>query len=137
MAERHERDVNYFDGQHVAMNTTSQQRKTDFVEHNEEKILELIDHGTGTNGEINVEHYIRYYDELETILEENDEDPSMTEQDDIDEVDKIPYAPEESDDKPFNMAWPSMTLPKIQLLSWANQSPLHSSQRMYAFQLRR
>ena len=41
---------------------------------------------------------------METIQEENDEDPSMTEQDDIDEVDTIPYTPEESDDKPFNMA---------------------------------
>ena len=28
----------------------------------------------------------------------------MTEQDDIDEVDTITYAPEESDDEPFNMA---------------------------------
>ena len=42
-AERHERDINYFDGQHVAMNTSSQQQKADFVEHDEEKILQLID----------------------------------------------------------------------------------------------
>ena len=41
---------------------------------------------------------------METILEENDEDPSMTEQDDIDEVDTILYAPEESNDEPFNTA---------------------------------
>ena len=104
VAERHERDVNYFDRWHVATNTTSQQQKTNFVEHNEEKIPELIDHDTGKNGEINVEHCIQYHDELETIPEENDEDPSMTEQDDIDEVDTIPYTPEESDDEPFNMA---------------------------------
>ena len=39
---------------------------------------------------------------METIPEENDEDPSMTEQDDVNEVDTIPYAPEESDDEPFN-----------------------------------
>ena len=102
VAERCERDVNYFDGQHVATNTTSQQQKADFVKHNEEKILELIDHDTGTNGEIDAEHYIRHHKELETILEENDEDLSMIEQDDIDEVDMIPYAPEESDDMPFN-----------------------------------
>ena len=43
MAERRERDVNYFDGWHTAMNTTSKQQKADFVEHDEEKILELID----------------------------------------------------------------------------------------------
>ena len=41
---------------------------------------------------------------METILEENDKDPSTTEQDDIDEVDTILYAPEESNDKPFNTA---------------------------------
>ena len=104
VAERHERDVNYFDGWHVATNTTTQQQKADSVEHTKDKISELIDHYTGMNDEINTEHYIRYHDELETIPEENDKEPPMTEQDDIDEVDTILYAPEESDDEPFNMA---------------------------------
>ena len=104
VAERCERDVNYFDGQHVAMNTTSQQQKANFVEHDKEKIQELIDHDTGTNGEIDAEHYIRHHKELETIPEGNDEDISMIEQDDINEVDMIPYTPEESDDEPFNTA---------------------------------
>ena len=103
-AERRKRDINYFDGWHMAMNTTTQQQKVDSVEHEEEKIPESIDHDTGTNGEINTEHYIQYHDELETILEENDEEPPMTEQDDVDEEDTIPYAPEESDDEPFNTA---------------------------------
>ena len=35
--ERHERDVNYFDRQHMATNTSSQQQKADSVEHKEEK----------------------------------------------------------------------------------------------------
>ena len=103
-AERHERDVNYFDGRHVATNTASQQQKADLVEHDEEKILELIDQDTGTNGEINTEHYIRCNDELETIPEENDKNPLMTAQEDVDEVDTIVYTPEESDNEPFNMA---------------------------------
>ena len=103
-AERHERDINYFDGWHMATNTSSQQQKDDFVEHDEGKIPELIDQDTGMNGEVNGEHYIRYHDELETISEENDEDPPMIEQEDIDEVDTIANAPEESDDEPFNMA---------------------------------
>ena len=60
VAERRERDVNYFDGQHVSMNTTTKQQKVDSVEHEEEKIPELIDHDTGVNGEINTEHYILY-----------------------------------------------------------------------------
>ena len=42
MAERHERDVKYFDGQHVAMNTTTQQQEVESVEYEEEKIPELI-----------------------------------------------------------------------------------------------
>ena len=104
MAERHERDVNYFDGQHVAMNTTSHQQEVESVEHEEEKIPELIDHDTGANGEINTEHYIRYHDELETILEENEEEPPTTAQDDVDEPDTIPYTPEESDNEQFNTA---------------------------------
>ena len=103
-AERCERDVNYFDGWHVATNTASQQQKADFVQHDKDKIPELIDHDTGTNGEINAEHYIQYHDELETILEENDENSPMTEQQDTNEVDTIAYTPDESDDKPFNTA---------------------------------
>ena len=103
-AERREWDINYFDGRHMAINTTSQQQKVDSVEHEEEDIPELIDHDTGTNGEVNTEHYTRYHNELETIPEENDEEPTMTEQDDVDEEDTIPYAPEESDDKQINTA---------------------------------
>ena len=104
VAETCERDVHYFDGQHMATNTTSQEQKADFVKHDQEEIPELIDHDTSTNGEIDAEHYIRHHKELETIPEENDEDLPMIEQDDVDEVDTIPYAPEESDDEPFNMA---------------------------------
>ena len=41
---------------------------------------------------------------MEIIPEEKDEDPLMTEQEDVNEVDTIVYAPEESDEEPFNMA---------------------------------
>ena len=37
VVERHERDVNYFNGWHMATNTSSQQQKANFVEHDEEK----------------------------------------------------------------------------------------------------
>ena len=89
---------------HVATNTASQQQKADFVEHEEQKILELIDHDTGMNGETNAEHYIRYHDGLETIPEENDKNPLTTAQEDVDEVDMIAYIPEESDNEPLDMA---------------------------------
>ena len=56
------------------------------------------------NGETNAEHYIQYHDELETIPEENDENPLTTAQENVDEVDTIVYNTEESDDKPFDMA---------------------------------
>ena len=56
------------------------------------------------NGETNAEHYIRYHNGLETIPEENDENPLTTAQEDVDEVDTIAYTPEESDDEPFDMA---------------------------------
>ena len=94
----------------MAMNTTTQQQEVESVEYEEEKIPELIDHDTSANREINTEHYIRYHDDLETILEENEEEPSMTVQDDVDEADTIPYAPEESD--AHNLIQPLMTLLK-------------------------
>ena len=97
-------DVNYFDGQHVATNTISHQQKVDSVELEIDKILELIDHDTGEKSETNIEHYIRYNDELETIPEESDEDLPVTPQGDGDEVDTIPYIPGDSEDEQFNMA---------------------------------
>ena len=64
----------------------------------------MIDQDTSKKGETNVEHYIRYNDELETIPEESDEDLPVTVQGDSDEVDTIPYAPGDSEDKQFNTA---------------------------------
>ena len=96
VAERCERDIYYFDGWHVATNTISHQQKVDLVEHKEDKIPELIDQDTGTNGKTNAEHYIQYHEELETIPEESDEEPPPTVQDDVDKVDTIPYAPGDS-----------------------------------------
>ena len=102
-AERHERDVNYFNGQHVATNTSSQQQRANSVEHEEEKVPESNGQDTGENVEMNAEYYIQYPNELETIPEEEDEDPQMTEEQDVDELDTIAYTPEESEEEPFNM----------------------------------
>ena len=78
VAERCERDVNYFDRWHMATNTSSQQQKADLVEQDEEKVPESNGQDTSENGAPNVEHDIRYQDELETIPEEEeDEDPQM------------------------------------------------------------
>ena len=85
-------------------NTTSEQQKANLVELDEENIPELINQDASTYGEVDTEHYIHYHDELETIPEENDENPLMTAQGDIQEIDTIVYTQEESDDEPFNMA---------------------------------
>ena len=102
--ERHERDVNYFDRWHVATNTSSQQQKADFVEHDEEKVPESNGQNTGENGTPNVECDIQYYDKLETIPEEEDEDPQMAAKQDMNDLDTIAYNPDESEEEPFNTA---------------------------------
>ena len=106
-AERRERDVNYFDGWHMATNTSSQQQKANFVEHDEEEVLELNGQDTSENEAQNAERDIQYYDELETIPEEDeeeDEDPQMAAKQDVNDLDMIAYNPEESEEEPFNTA---------------------------------
>ena len=60
----------------MATNTSSQQQKADFVEHDEEEVPESNGQDTSKNGAWNAEHDIQYYDKLETIPEE-DEDSQM------------------------------------------------------------
>ena len=83
VAERHERDDNYFNGWHVATNTPSQQQEANFVEQDEKedevRVTESNGHDTGEIGANHTEHDIQYQDELETIPEEEDEDPQMAE----------------------------------------------------------
>ena len=88
----------------MATNTIRHQQKVDSVELEADEIPELINQDTGEKGEKNIEHYIRYNDELETILEESDEDLPVTAQGDDDEVDTIPYTPRDSEDEQFNTA---------------------------------
>ena len=93
VAEKREMDVNYFDGRHVAMNKINHQQTVDSVELGKDDIPELIDNNTGEQSEKNIEQYIQYNEELETIPEESDEDLPVTVQGDGDEVDTIPYIP--------------------------------------------
>ena len=76
-AERHERDVNSFNVWHMATNTSSQQQKANFVEHDEEKVPESNGQDTSENGVLITECDIQYHDDLETIPEEEDEDPQV------------------------------------------------------------
>ena len=134
-AERHERDDNYFDGWHVATNTSSPQQEPNFLEQDEEddeiRVPESNGQDTSAYGASPSEHNFQYQDELETIPEEEEEeDPQMEEKQDIDNQDTVVFTPDESKEEPFNMA---MTQP----LLWANRLPPHSSQMTYVFQLRR
>ena len=88
----------------MATNTISHQQKVDSVELKADEIPELINQYTGKKSEMNIEHSIRYNDELKMIPEESDEDLPVTVQGDGDEVDTIPYAPGDSDDEQFNTA---------------------------------
>ena len=106
VAERCERDVNYFDRWHMATNTSSPQQKANFIEqeeeHDEVRVLESNGHDTGKIGTNHTEHDIQYQDELETIPE--DEDPQMAEKQDVDDLDTVAYTPDESEEEPFNTA---------------------------------
>ena len=88
----------------MATNTISYEQKADSVELEADAIPELIDQDTSEKSEANIEHYIRYNEELEMIPEESEEDPPVTVQGDDDKVDTIPYTPEDSEDEQFNTA---------------------------------
>ena len=108
VVERRERDVNYFNGWHVATNTSSHQQKPNFVVQDEEEVPKSNGYDTGENGAQNAECYIQYYDDLEMILEEDEEEeeenPQMAAKQEVDDFDTIAYNPEESEEEPFNMA---------------------------------
>ena len=108
VAERHERDDNYFDGWHVATNTSSPQQEANFLEQDQEddevRVPESNGQDTGAYGISPTKHDIQYQDELETIPEEEEEDPQMAEKQDIDNPDMVAYTPDESEEEPFNKA---------------------------------
>ena len=109
MAERCERDDNYFDGWHMATNTSSPQQEANFLEQDEEddevRVLESNGQDTGMYSKSPTEHDIQYQDELETIPEEEEEeDPQMAEKQDVDDPDTVVLTPDESKEEPFNTA---------------------------------
>ena len=112
-AERHKRDDNYFNGWHMATNTSSPQQEANFLEQDEEdneaRVPESNGQDTGVYGISPTEHDIQYQDELETIPEEEEEeeeeeDPQMAEKQDVDDPDTVVFTPDESKEEPFNMA---------------------------------
>ena len=102
-AGKREMDVNYFDAQHVAMNTIHHQI-VDSTNLENNDIPELLDNDTGEKTQENIEQYIQYKDELETIPEESDEDFPVMVQGDGDDGDTIPYIQGDSEEEQFNTA---------------------------------
>ena len=111
-AEKGERDDNYYDGQHMATNTSSPQQEANFLEEDDEAgndeeadmaiLPESNGQDTGMYYRSSSEHNIQPQDELETIPEE--EEPQMEEQQDIVNQDTVVFTPDESKEEPFNTA---------------------------------
>ena len=111
-AEKRERDDNYFDGWHMATNTSCPQQEANFLEQDdnvgideeddEVKVPESNGHDTGTHCASPPGHNIQYQDRLETIPEE--EDPQMEEKQDIVNQDMVVFTLDESEEEPFNTA---------------------------------
>ena len=112
-AEKHERDDNYFDGQHVATNTSSPQQEANFLEQDDDVDIEEEDdevrvpesngHDTGAHCASPPGLNIQPQDKLETIPGE-EEDPQMEEKQDIVNQDMVVFTPDESKEEPFNTA---------------------------------
>ena len=88
----------------MATNTINHQQIVDSADLENDDIPELLDNDTGKKTVENIEQYIPYKDELETIPEESDEDFPVTMQGDGDDGDTIPYIQGDSEEEQFNTA---------------------------------
>ena len=110
--EKCERDDNYYDGQHVATNTSSSQQEANFLEKDDDAGSDEEDTKTivpESNGQDTDAHYrsptghnIQPQDKLETIPEEGE--PQMEDKQDIVNQDTVVFTPDESEEEFFNMA---------------------------------
>ena len=110
--EKHERDDNYYDGQHVATNTSSPEQEANFLEEDDDtgsdeeadntNVPESNGQDTGVYYGSSSEHNFQPQDELETIPVE--EELQMEENQDIADQDTVVFTPDESKEEPFNTA---------------------------------
>ena len=110
--EKHERDDNYYDGWHVATNTSSPQQEANFLEEDSDAgsdeeadnaiVPESNGQDTGMHYGSSSERNIQPQDELETIPEE--EEPQTEEKQDLADQDTVLFTPDESEEEPFNTA---------------------------------
>ena len=112
--EKCERDDNYYDGQHMATNTSSLQQEANFLEldddagsdeeDNEACVPESNGQDTGAHYKSPLGHNIQPQDKLETIPEEEEDEPQMEEKQDLVNQNMVVFAPDESKEEPFNTA---------------------------------
>ena len=110
--EKCERDDNYYDGWHMATNTSSPQQEANFLEQDNDAgsdeeannaiVPESNGQDTGVYYGSSSEYNIQPRDELETIPEE--EEPQMEEKQDTADQDTVVFTPDESEEEPFNTA---------------------------------
>ena len=111
-AEKRERYDNYYDGWHVATNTSSLQQEANLLEEDDDIgsdevvnnaiVPESHGHDTSTHYRSPPECNIQPQDELETIPEE--EEPQMEEKQDLAYQDTVVFTTDESKGEPFNTA---------------------------------
>ena len=111
-AEKHERYNNYYDGWHVATNTSSPQQEGNFLEEdNDAGSDEEVNNATipESHGQDTSAHYgsppkckNQPQEELDTIPEE--EEPQTKEQPDPADQDTVVFTPNESKEEPFRTA---------------------------------
>ena len=110
--EKHERDDNYYDGWHVATNTSSPQQEANILEQDDDAgsdeevnntiVMESNGQDTGAYYGSPTECNTQPQDELETIPEE--EEPQTDEKQDLANQDTVLFMPDESEEEPFNTA---------------------------------
>ena len=110
--EKHERYDNYYDGWHMATNTSSPQQEANFLEEDDDadsdeetnNAITSEPHGedTGVHYSIPSECQTQPQEELDTIPEE--EEPQMNEQPDPADQDTVVFTPNEFEEEPFNTA---------------------------------
>ena len=111
-AEKCEGDNNYYDGWHMATNTSRPQQEANFLEEDDdtgsdeeaENAIAPESNGqdTGVYYGSSSEHNFQPHDELETIPEEDE--PQTEEKQDIANQDTVVFTPDESEEEPFNTA---------------------------------
>ena len=111
--EKCERDDNYYDGRHVATNTSSPQQEANLLEQNDDAgsdeevnnaiVLESHGQDTGAYYGSPSECNTQPQDELETIPE-GEEESQTNKQPDIADQDTVLFMPNESEEEPFNTA---------------------------------